>query len=294
VKVTVERFGAERMQDAMFQQYDKNTEDHVRASFRLPPLFTGRAQDYNFATALTGYMTAEAQVFGPERVEFDERMRWVIKALGVTKYTFKSKPMSLTNTDNQLKAIELALTQKIVDIEGAVTALNTLTGLSLKYEKPAEPPAPATLANIDPITNLPYRNPVTPLHPNDPKLLAATGAKPSPFTPIPQAPKPPEAPKPSDAAPINADQPPKLKSVKEDKTPLVKLADQWSNALGLSGPCIMTPREIITLKGEVSSLAEEDLKFFTEIMASKSIVSAQVDFDGLAELCSHVATMGEV
>ena len=276
VKVTVERFGTERQQDSMFQQYDKNCEDHVRASFRLPPLFTGRAQDYNFATALTGYMTAEAQVFGPERVEFDERMRWIIKALGVKSYTFKSKPMTLTNVDNQLKAIELALSQKAVEVEGAVTALNTLTGLNLTYAEPTPPETPPTLANIDPITNLPYTNPVQPLHPNDPKLLAATGSKPTPFQPIPQAPKP--------------DTPP-LRAVKSDQTRLVKLAAQWSNVLGLAGACTMTEREVIIIKGDISELDQDDLKMFNEIMASKSLVNAQADFEGLAQLCGHASAM---
>ena len=268
VKVTVERFGAERMQDAMFQTYDKNTEDHVRASFRLPPLFTGRAQDYNFATALTGYMTAEAQVFGPERLEFDERMRWIVKALGVKSYTFKSKPMTLTNVDNQLKAIELVLNQKIVDKEGAVTALNTLTGLSLKYDE-VIPPADPTVPNIDPITNLPYKSPVQPVHPHDPRLVAASGGKVVPFKPISQGTQP------GLPSPVG----------KEDVEPIVRLANQWSNVLGLAGPCLFTPTEIIAIKGDISALVGTDLKMFTEIMASKNLVQVEDDFPGLAELC---------
>lgn len=281
VKVTVERFGAERMQDAMFQQYDKNTEDHVRASFRLPPLFTGRAQDYNFATAMTGYMTAEAQVFGPERVEFDERMRWIVKALGVKSYEFKSKPMVLTNVDNQLKALQMAVTAKIVTNESIVKEVNSLTGLHLEEAEPPPPPeAPPTLANIDPITNLPYKNPVQPIHPNDPKMLAANGGKLQPFQPITQQPKVPE-------------DPVKANARKEDKTGLVKLADQWSNVLGLSGPCLMTEKEVVVIKGEISSLEAEDLKMFTEIMASKNMVGVQSDFEGLAMLCGVAHTMGD-
>lgn len=278
VKVTVERFGAERMQDAMFQQYDKNAEDHVRASFRLPPLFTGRAQDYNFATALTGYMTAEAQVFAPERLEFDERMRWVVKALGVKNYHFKSKPMVLTNVDNQLKALQMAVTAKLASTESTVKELNTLTGLHLEAEEAPAPETPPTVANIDPITNLPYRNPVQPLHPNDPKLLAATGGKPQPFQPIPQQPKKPEEPE-------------AIKEKKSDKLGIVQLADQWANVLGLSGPCLMSEKEVVAIKGDISSLEAEDLKMFTEIMASKNMVGVQADFDGLAQLCGIAHTM---
>ena len=67
VDVKVERFGSAQSQDSMFTNYDEVTEEHVRVGFRLPPLFLGKAVDYNFATAQTSYMVAEAQVFLPER-----------------------------------------------------------------------------------------------------------------------------------------------------------------------------------------------------------------------------------
>lgn len=48
-------------------------------------MFIGKAADYNFATAYTAYMVAEAQVFLPERDEFDNNMinATIVKALGV-------------------------------------------------------------------------------------------------------------------------------------------------------------------------------------------------------------------
>lgn len=274
VKVTVERFGAERMQDAMFQQYDKNAEDHVRVAFRLPPLFTGRAQDYNFATALTGYMIAEAQVFAPERTEFDERMWWLVKALGVKNYIFKSKPLTLSNMDNQLKAMQMAITAKIVDNENAIEELNTLTGLHMEVaEPPPEPEKPE--ANIDPITNLPYTTPVQPLHPNDPKFLKLSDA----------AKAPPEP-------PVKPAKPTLVRAAKTEGVGIVNLASQWANVLGLSGPCLMTDQEVRTIKGEVSTLTGEDLKMFNEILASKTLTGVQSDFEGLAELCGHSTSMG--
>lgn len=276
VKVTVERFGAERMQDAMFQTYDKNTEDHVRCSFRLPPIFLGRSQDYNLASAITGYLTAEAQVFAPERLEFDERMWWICNALGVKSYTFKSKPMTLSDVAAQVGAVKLAMDQKAVEVEGAISELNKLTGLNLKYEKPREPEKPPTLAHIDPLTNLPYRNPVQPVHPNDPKVLAAQakGAPPSPpHVPIPQAPK--EA--------------PKLRAIKSEV--VVGLADQWARILGLAGPCNLSDREVAAVKLDVSSLQGDDLKLFNEVLATKSLVSTSDDLEGLSLLCGHASTM---
>ena len=47
--VTVERFGHERMADAMFMKYDESTARHVRTAFRLPDLYFGLNQNYNYA-----------------------------------------------------------------------------------------------------------------------------------------------------------------------------------------------------------------------------------------------------
>jgi PBSX family phage portal protein len=48
-RVTVERFGAERTNDSMFEKYDQRCEERVRRSFRMPPIFVGQSKDYNFA-----------------------------------------------------------------------------------------------------------------------------------------------------------------------------------------------------------------------------------------------------
>lgn len=141
VKVRVERFGAERQQDAMFQTYDKNCEEHLRCAFRLPPMFIGKAQDYNFATAYTAYMVAEAQVFGPERSEFDDKINaTIVKALGVKSYVFRSLPLTLVDVQNQLKALELASTAKAVSGSELVSKLNEVTGLSMEFEQQPETP----------------------------------------------------------------------------------------------------------------------------------------------------------
>jgi PBSX family phage portal protein len=49
VKVAVERFGDERQKDSMFQIYDERCAEHVRIAFRLPPMFLGLSEAYNFA-----------------------------------------------------------------------------------------------------------------------------------------------------------------------------------------------------------------------------------------------------
>lgn len=141
VDVKVERFGAERSNDPMYREYDKSAEEHVRIGFRLPPLFLGRSEDYNFATAKTAYMVAEAQVFQPERTEFDEQInKTVMKAMGLKTLKFKSNPITLKDVEQQLEAI--GLVKDIVEPEGVVGEVNAIAGTSLEYKEP-EPVPPA-------------------------------------------------------------------------------------------------------------------------------------------------------
>lgn len=154
VRVRVERFGSDRQNDSMFQQYDKNCEEHIRVAFRLPPLFVGKAADFNFATAYTAYMVAEAQVFVPEREMFDEEINnTIVKALGVKNYRFSSLPLTLVDVANQLKALEMVKGLAISG-EELVKKLNEVVGMNLEYEKQEEPapasePAPAPTPNND-------------------------------------------------------------------------------------------------------------------------------------------------
>ena len=108
VKVSVERFGDERQKDAMFATYDKNCAEHVRISFRLPPMFLGLSEAYNFATAYTAYMIAEAQVFLPERDEFDEKLNLTIMKELSEDYVFHSKSLNVVDVEAKLKAMELS------------------------------------------------------------------------------------------------------------------------------------------------------------------------------------------
>jgi len=132
VQVRVERFGSEKMNDAMFQNYDKNTAEHVRIGFRIPELFLGVSKELNFATAMTAYMVAEAQVFQPERAEFDTIInKTLMKSMGFKTLKFRSNPITLKNIDAQLKAMQLV--SQIVDPEELVDEVNKIAGVTLTY-----------------------------------------------------------------------------------------------------------------------------------------------------------------
>jgi capsid portal protein len=138
VKVTVERFGASQVNDSMYEKYDKNAEEHVRIGFRLPALFLGRTNDYNYATAVVAYMVAEEQVFQPERGEFDEVInKTILRALGAKTARFKSKGITLKNVDAQLKALDSV--KDISEGKGLIDEVNKVVGLSLEYKEPEDP-----------------------------------------------------------------------------------------------------------------------------------------------------------
>lgn len=67
VKVEIKSLAEILQQDALFLEYDQKSRDKLRSAFRLPPLYTGEAQDYNKATADTARKITEEQVFQPER-----------------------------------------------------------------------------------------------------------------------------------------------------------------------------------------------------------------------------------
>lgn len=183
VSAKVERFGSQQANDSMFQKYDVAAEDHVRVGFRLPPLFLGKAADYNFATAQTSYMVAEAQVFQPERSEFDELInKTLIKALGFKTLKIRSNPITLKSVENQLAGITL-VADKVAGND-IVTEVNKITGLTMEFDQAAADHAAAvkeaTLQGLQNAVNAPpdtKPKPGTPPVGGKPNLKAVPGGK---------------------------------------------------------------------------------------------------------------------
>lgn len=109
VKVTVERFGSERQKDSMFENYLAQCDGRVKRAFRMPSIFLGLSQDFNFATAFASMVVAEAQLFAVERDEFDEivNLKIMPDLAGSEGFAYRSTPLSLKDVEQQLKALEL-------------------------------------------------------------------------------------------------------------------------------------------------------------------------------------------
>ncbi len=134
VKIQVERFGSEKQNDSMFEDYDKRSFERVRTSFRLPPIFVGKAEDFSFATAFASYTVAEAQVFAPERSEFDEIINLkLMPEIGGDEHEFRSMPLMVKDASNQLKAIEMAAKNNLLSGEELTDTLNEITNMNMKF-----------------------------------------------------------------------------------------------------------------------------------------------------------------
>ena len=84
--------------DALFKEYIQMNNDMVRRAFRLPPIFVGRAEDYNRAVAEASRKLAEEQIFAPERDALDTKFTQTILArLGLPHVVFKSNTPNVTD-----------------------------------------------------------------------------------------------------------------------------------------------------------------------------------------------------
>jgi len=137
VRVDVETFGSDRQQDSMFEIYDERCEKRVRASFRLPPLFVGKADDYSYASVFASYTLAEAQVFQPERMEFDEEFNnTVMKEITKGVYRIKSKPLTVADAETNLSTLRTAMNGGAITKKSLIENLNLVGSVTVK---PLEP-----------------------------------------------------------------------------------------------------------------------------------------------------------
>lgn len=105
-KVELKPLAGERIKEGQFLEYDKAQTEKVRSSFRLPPIFTGHAQDYSHASAKTSYEVAEGQVFGPERAILDDIInRHILAPYGVKFWELKSNPPRISDPEEVIKAL---------------------------------------------------------------------------------------------------------------------------------------------------------------------------------------------
>lgn len=106
VKIDVKPLTHFIQDDAMFRDYTKDKNEAIRSSFRLPPNFIGRSEDFSRATAEEATRVAEAQVFDPERRAFDYQInRTLMMALNARYYEFRTLSAQMKDDAQVINAI---------------------------------------------------------------------------------------------------------------------------------------------------------------------------------------------
>lgn len=131
--VQVERFGSQNEADSTFEEYLDKNEGRIRSAFRLPGLFLGMADAYNFATAHASYVIAEAQVFKPERDEDDELFNMTVMRLidETGEWKIKSNPLTVQDVNLQLQALTMLRDMPGLGLDDYVTAIGDAANIEL-------------------------------------------------------------------------------------------------------------------------------------------------------------------
>ena len=288
-RVTVERFGADRTNDSMFEKYDERCEERVRRSFRMPPIFVGQSKDYNFATAFASYVVAEAQVFKPERDGFDETITMrLLPALGYADYKLKSKPLVIEDATLKLQGIEIVSQLQQVEPADIVDAVNKVTGTTLKVSDHApdlhsilNPPMPdSTTHTMDAHGNIYPINPA-------PNVGAMGNAKPPPAPGV-NGQQPGRLTTPKVQNPLGGSRPPQAKPASGGGLAVQK-ADMPSTGLELAHQMLLSlrKRDFASLMKSLeafNSLDGQSQERVRQATAELQFIDPSLDPQGLAAL----------
>lgn len=261
VRIGVERFGDSQTKDSLFESYDSKCEVRVRTAFRLGPLFVGRTESYNFATAFASYTVAEAQVFEPERQEFDEIINNTIMKEVAPEYKLMSRALTITDVNKQLEA--LGMVKETMPLDDFYKILGEITNLPLQVPEGLEG------KSINDI--------------NMERLIEAISNSPTPPAPGQETStaSPPTEPEAGGATPPAAS--------KSDAFELVKLANEWSAYA--SGTLKLGKDVENVLKERVSKLEGEDRRLFDAYTAMRLMSGYDYDAEGCIEMMSATNDM---
>lgn len=118
--------------DAQFLEYRNRCVEDVAMAFRLPPIFMGRSEEYNFATAQAARQVAEEQVFAPERADEDELLNsFVLPELGARHCRVITKGPPLLSEEQLLKVIEVGIKAGVLTVANVADLLEPLLGVEL-------------------------------------------------------------------------------------------------------------------------------------------------------------------
>jgi PBSX family phage portal protein len=132
-KIDMKPMISERQQDGLFQDYDQKNQGKVRSAFRLPPIYTGRAEDYTRASAYASMLTAENQIFIPERQAFDDIMNTrILRTYNPRFWRYKSNGAPITDSDSLSKMMSSFEASGALTPNVAIKIANKVLGVDIK------------------------------------------------------------------------------------------------------------------------------------------------------------------
>ncbi|MCA1777189.1 MAG: hypothetical protein LC676_16715, partial [Loktanella sp.] len=238
--------------------YDERCSQRIRRAFRPPPMFLGASQDFSFATAYVSQTVTEAQVFTPEREEFDKAITMqLLPELGYPDHKIVSEPLIIEDTNHKMAAIKMFFNDPRVSDQDVVDAVNDAAGTHFKLV-PEDQRSSTNALTVD------DRGDVVPSNGDD----ADDDSKPGDNEPDTR-----------NATPATQPQPRRGRLDKSERINVLDLAQATMSAI--------TKRDFPALESRMSVVCKLDpagMTAFRKACATISFADPQHDPEGLADL----------
>lgn len=106
-KVDIKPMLSERQHEGLFANYINAAEEKVLSSFRLPPVYVGKAKEYNRASAFAAMLVADQQIFTPERTSWDTMFQTIVLSTHNPKFwRYRSVGPALSDPQEVTKVVD--------------------------------------------------------------------------------------------------------------------------------------------------------------------------------------------
>ncbi len=156
VKIEVVPMTDSQHSDAMFLNYQDKNKSNIPRSWRIPPIFVGKSQDFTKATAEASRKLADEQVFAPERDEVDAFInRRLFPSMNIIYHRFKSNSPNTTDNAELVKLVANAEKTGGMTPRIARGILEDILGLELPaFPEGFNPDVPFSLTMAEAVKNL--------------------------------------------------------------------------------------------------------------------------------------------
>ena len=148
-KIELKNLTEFRKDDLMFAKYLESSERNSRHTFRLPRMYVGASEAFTHATSVVARISAEEQVFMPERHNFDEVINLAIiqKEFGITEWIYATKGPKIVGSKELALGVDAFSKIGAFTINHVIAMANEAFGLQMSSfsEKWADYPIPIVL-----------------------------------------------------------------------------------------------------------------------------------------------------